>query len=171
MRTGERHVYMNKGIREHSAEAIGMPKTAAQIVEDFKKGPVNLKVTFTIIAMNSPILRYTGWTIAEYIIRFKWNSMPSSLREELRSGVFEAIDAYQVYEDTIECCARCVIAMMEHEWPHSWLELSSDLKERCRRGSYRCAIVFAIQRRLVENVATLTSIRSQQRRKEMHTAM
>ncbi|KAJ1374728.1 Exportin-5 [Parelaphostrongylus tenuis] len=142
-----------------------------QIVEDFKEGPVNLKVTFAIIAMNSPILRYTGWTIAEYIIRYKWNSMPSSLREELRSGVFEAIDAYQVYEDTIECCARCVIAMMEHEWPHNWLELSSDLKERCLRGSYHSAIVFAIQRRLVENVATLTSIRSQQRRKEMHTAM
>ncbi|KAJ1360866.1 hypothetical protein KIN20_019960 [Parelaphostrongylus tenuis] len=103
--------------------------------------------------MNSPILPFTGWTVAEYIIRYNWNSMPSRLREELRSRVFEAIDACRVYEDTIECCARCVIAVMEHEWPHNWLELSSDLQKKCLRGSYHCAIVFAIQRRLVENVA------------------
>ncbi|KAJ1355134.1 hypothetical protein KIN20_012414 [Parelaphostrongylus tenuis] len=32
LEAGERHVCMNKGIREHSAEAIGMPKTAAQTV-------------------------------------------------------------------------------------------------------------------------------------------
>ncbi|KAJ1348289.1 hypothetical protein KIN20_003554 [Parelaphostrongylus tenuis] len=30
--TGERHVSRNKGIREHSAGAVGMPKTAAQSV-------------------------------------------------------------------------------------------------------------------------------------------
>ncbi|KAJ1369762.1 hypothetical protein KIN20_031317 [Parelaphostrongylus tenuis] len=30
-----------------------------------------------------------------------WKSMPSSLREELRARVFEATDAYRVYEEDI----------------------------------------------------------------------
>ncbi|RCN41975.1 hypothetical protein ANCCAN_12080 [Ancylostoma caninum] len=76
--------------------------------------------------------------------------------------------------------------MMEHEWPQNWPELNSQLLEMTTQGipltleriqnppvpgSLSCAIVFAILRRLVENVATLASVTSQRRRKDMHGAI
>ncbi|ETN75703.1 hypothetical protein NECAME_03675 [Necator americanus] len=61
--------------------------------------------------------------------------------------------------------------MMEHEWPQNWPELNPQLQEMAIQGSLPCAIVFAILRRLVENVATLASVANQRRRKDMHTAI
>ncbi|KAE9415576.1 hypothetical protein Angca_005261, partial [Angiostrongylus cantonensis] len=143
-----------------------------QIVENFKEGPVDsvLNVAFEVISQNSLILRYTGWTLIEDLIRYKWNSIPTNLRLELRSRVFHAIDVL-LSEEIVECCARCVVAMMEHEWPQNWPELNSELHEITSRESLYCALVFAIERRLIENVATLASVGSQRRRKEMHNAM
>ncbi|VDK56054.1 unnamed protein product [Cylicostephanus goldi] len=61
--------------------------------------------------------------------------------------------------------------MMEHEWPQNWPELNGQLRELSRQGSLHCAIVFAILRRVVENVATLASVANARRRKDMHSAI
>ncbi|KAL6724536.1 hypothetical protein Aduo_019419 [Ancylostoma duodenale] len=143
-----------------------------QIIEEFKEGPAELvaNVAFQLISHSSTILRHTGWTLLEDLIRFKWNSIAPEFRVDLRNRVFHAINV-SVSEDTIEPCARCVVAMMEHEWPQNWPELNSQLLELSTQGSLSCAIVFAILRRLVENVATLASVASQRRRKDMHGAI
>ncbi|PIO75133.1 hypothetical protein TELCIR_02845 [Teladorsagia circumcincta] len=143
-----------------------------QIIENFKDGPpeVVANTAFELISQNSSILRHTGWTLLEDLIRYKWNSIPPELCLALRNRIFQAIDTL-VQEETAESCARCVVAMMEHEWPQNWPELTSQLQEICSRSSLYCAIVFAIQRRLVENVATLASVANVRRRKDMHGAM
>ncbi|KAK5977298.1 hypothetical protein GCK32_011553 [Trichostrongylus colubriformis] len=143
-----------------------------QAIEDFKDGPPEsvANTAFELISQNSPILRHTGWTLLEDLIRCKWVSLSSELRMIVRNRIFQAIDTL-LQEETTESCAKCVVAMMEHEWPQNWPELTSQLQEMCFRSSLHCAIVFAIQRRLVENVATLASIANARRRKEMHGAM
>ncbi|CAJ0590820.1 unnamed protein product [Cylicocyclus nassatus] len=143
-----------------------------QVIEELKEGPAeNLaQLAFQIIATELSVLRHTGWILLEEIIRFKWNGISSTYRVELRDGLFQAVEAL-VSEDTIEPCARCVVAMMEHEWPQNWPDLDGRLLEMAREGSLRCAVVFAILRRLVENVATLASIANPRRRKDMHSAI
>ncbi|KHJ98040.1 cation diffusion facilitator family transporter [Oesophagostomum dentatum] len=143
-----------------------------QTVEEFKEGPPELlaSVAFQLISDSTVILRHTGWTLLEDLIRYKWNSVTSEFRVELRNRVFQTVEA-SVSEDTIEPCARCVVAMMEHEWPQNWPELNTQLQQMSTQGSLPCAIVFAILRRLVENVVTLASVANQRRRKDMHTAI
>ncbi|KJH44079.1 hypothetical protein DICVIV_09889 [Dictyocaulus viviparus] len=106
-----------------------------QMIEGFKEGPVDLVVEklFDIISRSSLLIQYTSWTLIEDVIRYKWNLIATNIRLDLRNRVFHAIDI-QVSEETIECCARCVVAMMEHEWPQNWPELNSELLEMSERG-------------------------------------
>ncbi|WKY16383.1 hypothetical protein Q1695_001218 [Nippostrongylus brasiliensis] len=143
-----------------------------QAIEAFKEGPADVvaNTSFALISQNSLIHRHTGWSLLEDLIRYKWNSLPSELCLELRNRVFQAVDTLE-QEDTMEPCARCVVAMMEHEWPQNWPELNSQLKDMCSRSPLHCAFVFAIERRLVENVRTLASIANPRRRRDMNSAI
>ncbi|KAK6035311.1 hypothetical protein COOONC_27183 [Cooperia oncophora] len=143
-----------------------------QVIENFKDGPPEIvaNTAFELITRNSSILRHTGWTLLEDLIRYKWNSIPPELCLALRSRICEAIDTL-MQEENVESSARCVVAMMEHEWPQNWPELTSQLQQMCSRSFLHCAITFAIQRRLVENVATLASVSNMRRRRDMNSAM
>lgn len=125
---------------------------------------------FELIAQSSLVHRHVGWMLLEDLTRYKWNLISPEMCLSLRSRVFEAIDTI-VDEETVESCARCVVSMMEQDWPQNWPDLNSLLQLMSSKSPLQCAVVFAIERRLVENVATLASISNVRRRKEMFAAM
>lgn len=61
--------------------------------------------------------------------------------------------------------------MMEHEWPQNWQEAIPFLEEISHRSYLHSTAVFAILRRLVENVVTLMNVADPYRRRDMYNGI
>uniref|UniRef100_A0A1I7XLD2 Importin N-terminal domain-containing protein n=1 Tax=Heterorhabditis bacteriophora TaxID=37862 RepID=A0A1I7XLD2_HETBA len=107
-----------------------------QMIETLKEGcpDVIANVGFELVNKSDPFLSHVGWTFIEDLIRYKWNQLTSDYRLELRSRILQLIEV-QLTENTIESNARCVVAMMEHEWPQNWGELVIQLEQLSTRNN------------------------------------
>ncbi|CAI4228683.1 unnamed protein product [Auanema sp. JU1783] len=145
---------------------------ATKAIESLKEGnpEVLAEVGFELVGLRDDLLSHVGWNFVEELLRYKWNSIPVEFRVCLRNKILNYLELGPI-QQTIESTARSVVAMMEHEWPQNWPELFPQLEKMSSMSYLHCCTSFAIFRRLVENVVTLATVASSQRRKEMHNVI
>lgn len=70
-----------------------------------------------------------------------------------------------------DALSRIIVEMIKREWPQQWTSLLSELSDACTKGCSQTELVLLIFLRLVEDVALLQTIESNQRRKDMYQAL
>lgn len=70
-----------------------------------------------------------------------------------------------------DALSRIIVEMIKREWPQQWTTLLVELSEACTKGEAQTELVLLIFLRLVEDVALLHTIESNQRRKDIYTAL
>lgn len=70
-----------------------------------------------------------------------------------------------------DALSRIIVEMIKREWPQQWTTLLAELSEACTKGEAQTELVLLIFLRLVEDVALLQTIESNQRRKDIYQAL
>ncbi|KAF4520177.1 hypothetical protein B566_EDAN003889 [Ephemera danica] len=86
----------------------------------------------------------------------------------LANGTLPLMDEKLYIKDGV---ARLVVEMIKREWPQQWPGLLDELNELCSRGETQTELVLLVLLRLAEDVATLQTLESNQRRKDIYQAL
>lgn len=70
-----------------------------------------------------------------------------------------------------DALSRVIVEMIKREWPQQWTTLLAELSDACTKGEAQTELVLLIFLRLVEDVALLQTIESNQRRKDIYQAL
>lgn len=70
-----------------------------------------------------------------------------------------------------DALSRIIVEMIKREWPQQWTTLLAELSDACNKGEPQTELVLLIFLRLVEDVALLQTIESNQRRKDIYQAL
>uniref|UniRef100_A0A182WDY0 Importin N-terminal domain-containing protein n=1 Tax=Anopheles minimus TaxID=112268 RepID=A0A182WDY0_9DIPT len=124
-----------------------------------------------------PIVRHFGLQLMEHTIKFNWNSISQQekifIKENamklLNGGVGEAQD--QSLAHIKDGVSRIIVEMIKREWPQQWTTLLVELSDACSQGMAQTELVLLVFLRLVEDVALLQTIESNQRRKDIYQAL
>uniref|UniRef100_A0A182SNG1 Importin N-terminal domain-containing protein n=1 Tax=Anopheles maculatus TaxID=74869 RepID=A0A182SNG1_9DIPT len=124
-----------------------------------------------------PIVRHFGLQLMEHTIKFNWNSISQQekifIKENamklLNAGVGEAQD--QSLAHIKDGVSRIIVEMIKREWPQQWTTLLVELSDACTQGTAQTELVLLVFLRLVEDVALLQTIESNQRRKDIYQAL
>ncbi|XP_037929021.1 exportin-5-like [Teleopsis dalmanni] len=122
-------------------------------------------------------VKHFGLQLMEYTIKLKWNCIAHEekifIKENamklLLLGVGPAEDASLAHLK--DALSRIIVEMIKREWPQQWTSLLSELSEACTKGECQTELVLLVFLRLVEDVAILQTIESNQRRKDMYQAL
>ncbi|XP_067636787.1 exportin-5 [Eurosta solidaginis] len=122
-------------------------------------------------------VKHFGLQLMEYTIKFKWNSISHEeklfIKENamklLHFGVGPAEDATLAHLK--DALSRIIVEMIKREWPQQWTTLLAELSDACTKGEPQTELVLLVFLRLVEDVALLQTIESNQRRKDMYQAL
>lgn len=87
----------------------------------------------------------------------------------LCAGVGDAQD--QSVSHIKDGLSRIIVEMVKREWPQQWTTLLSELSDACSKGVAQTELVLLVFLRLVEDVALLQTIESNQRRKDIYQAL
>ncbi|XP_023291484.2 exportin-5 [Lucilia cuprina] len=122
-------------------------------------------------------VKHFGLQLMEYTIKFKWNCISQEeklfIKEHamklLLMGVGPAED--RSLSHLKDAVSRIIVEMIKREWPQQWTTLLSELSDACTKGEAQTELVLLVFLRLVEDVALLQTIESNQRRKDMYQAL
>uniref|UniRef100_A0A1B0CUW8 Uncharacterized protein n=1 Tax=Lutzomyia longipalpis TaxID=7200 RepID=A0A1B0CUW8_LUTLO len=122
-------------------------------------------------------VRHFGLQLMEHTVKFKWYSISQQekifVKENamklLCTGVGPAEDATLMHIK--DALSRIVVEMIKREWPQQWTTLLGELSDACTKGEAQTELVLLIFLRLVEDVATLQTMESSQRRKDIYSAL
>lgn len=70
-----------------------------------------------------------------------------------------------------DALSRIIVEMIKREWPQQWTTLLAELSDACTKGEPQTELVLLIFLRLVEDVALLQTIETNQRRKDIYQAL
>ncbi|EDW75143.1 uncharacterized protein Dwil_GK19857 [Drosophila willistoni] len=118
-----------------------------------------------------------GLQLMEYTIKFKWNQITHEEKvfikdnaiKMLNLGVGPAEDKRLLHLK--DALSRIIVEMIKREWPQQWSDLMPELSQACNQGEAQTELVLLVFLRLVEDVALLQTIESNQRRKDMYQAL
>lgn len=122
-------------------------------------------------------VRHFGLQLMENTIKFKWNQISQQekifIKENsmklLLIGVGPAEDVSLLHLK--DALSRVIVEMIKREWPQQWGTLLNELSDACTKGEAQTELVLLIFLRLVEDVALLQTIESNQRRKDIYAAL
>ncbi|XP_063695724.1 exportin-5 isoform X3 [Culicoides brevitarsis] len=125
----------------------------------------------------SSVVKHFGLQLVEHTIKFNWNNISQqekvfikeSSMKLLHEGVGLAQD--QSVAHIKDALSRIIVEMIKREWPQQWTTLLVELSEACTKGEAQTELVLLIFLRLVEDVALLHTIESNQRRKDIYQAL
>uniref|UniRef100_A0A158Q7S7 Xpo1 domain-containing protein n=1 Tax=Elaeophora elaphi TaxID=1147741 RepID=A0A158Q7S7_9BILA len=147
---------------------------ASQIIESVKELSPNdvEQIAYALISKKDIILARTGWNFLEHIIKFKWLEINDQSRFTIRYTCFAAMKSEAMLRNELRCAAaRCVVLMIEHEWPQNWPELFDQLEDIAAVSATHAQIPFITLQLLVENVVTLVTVENIARRKDLNNAI
>uniref|UniRef100_A0A1I8EM21 Xpo1 domain-containing protein n=1 Tax=Wuchereria bancrofti TaxID=6293 RepID=A0A1I8EM21_WUCBA len=171
---------------------------ASQVIESAKElSPADVEqIAYALISKKDLILARTGWNFLEHIIKFKWLVISEQSRFTIRCTCFAAMKSDAMLRNELRCAAaRCVVLMMEHEWPQNWPELFDQLEDVnfllftnnvfgiffttvtfklgiiASVSATHAQIPFITLQLLVENVVTLVTVENISRRKDLNNAI
>lgn len=122
-------------------------------------------------------VKHFGLQLIEYTIKFKWNGISQQeklfIKENamklLMAGIGPAEDKSLTHLK--DALSRIIVEMIKREWPQQWTTLLSELSDACSKGEAQTELVLMIFLRLVEDVALLQTIESNQRKKDIYQAL
>ncbi|VDK77688.1 unnamed protein product [Litomosoides sigmodontis] len=147
---------------------------ASRIIESVKElSPTDVEqIAYALISKKDLILARTGWNFLEHIIKFKWLEINDQSRLTIRYTCFAAMKSEAMLRNELRCAAaRCVVLMIEHEWPQNWPELFDELEDIASVSATHAQIPFVTLQLLVENVVTLATVENISRRKDLNNAI
>lgn len=147
--------------------------------ERFKEvSPLCAQAGLFLVTGNYPsTVRHFGLQLMEHTVKFNWNSISQQekifIKENtmklLSAGVGEAQD--QSVPHIKDGLSRIIVEMVKREWPQQWTTLLAELSDACSKGTSQTELVLLVFLRLVEDVALLQTIESNQRRKDIYQAL
>lgn len=113
----------------------------------------------------------------EHQVKFNWNKISQDekifIKENtmklIATGVGPAEDKSLLHIK--DALSRIVVEMVKREWPQQWPTLLSELSSASEKGMSQTELVALVFLRLVEDVALLQTIESNQRRKDIYQAL
>lgn len=122
-------------------------------------------------------VKHFGLQLMEYTIKFKWNCISHEEKLFIKENAMKLLLlGVGPAEDTSlshlkDALSRIIVEMIKREWPQQWTTLLAELSDACSKGEAQTELVLLIFLRLVEDVALLQTIESNQRRKDMYQAL
>lgn len=125
----------------------------------------------------STIVKHFGLQLMEHQVKFNWNKISQDEKifikdntmKLLATGVGSADDKSLLHIK--DALSRIVVEMVKREWPQQWPTLLSELSSASEKGLSQTELVALVFLRLVEDVALLQTIESNQRRKDIYQAL
>lgn len=125
---------------------------------------------------NEQVRRF-GLQLIEYTVKFKWNCITHEEKvyikdnaiKMLNVGVGPAEDRSLLHLK--DALSRIIVEMIKREWPQQWSDLLPELSLASNQGEAQTELVLLVFLRLVEDVALLQTIESNQRRKDIYQAL
>lgn len=113
----------------------------------------------------------------EHQVKFNWNKISQDEKifikdntmKLLATGVGPADDKNLLHIK--DALSRIIVEMIKREWPQQWPTLLSELSGASEKGLSQTELVALVFLRLVEDVALLQTIESNQRRKDIYQAL
>lgn len=113
----------------------------------------------------------------EYQVKFNWNKISQEEKifikdntmKLLATGVGPADDKSLLHIKN--ALSRIIVEMVKREWPQQWPTLLGELSAASEKGLSQTELVALVFLRLVEDVALLQTIESNQRRKDIYQAL
>lgn len=124
----------------------------------------------------SSIVRHFGLQLMEHCVKYRWTQMSQSekvfIKENAMKLLQEGTEPLLQEENHIkDALSRIVVEMIKREWPQQWPQLLGELSQACTRGETQTELVLLVFLRLVEDVAILETLESNQRRKDIYQAL
>lgn len=124
----------------------------------------------------SSVVRHFGLQLMEHCIKYRWTQISQSekifIKENAMKLLQEGTEPLLQEEAHIkDALSRVVVEMIKREWPQQWPTLLSELSQACTRGESQTELVLLVFLRLVEDVALLQTLESNQRRKDIYQAL
>ncbi|XP_033150497.1 exportin-5 [Drosophila busckii] len=122
-------------------------------------------------------VRHFGLQLIEYTIKFKWNCITHEEKVYIKDNAIKMLNlGVGPAEDRTllhlkDALSRIIVEMIKREWPQQWSDLLPELSQACSKGEAQTELVLLVFLRLVEDVALLQTIESNQRRKDMYQAL
>lgn len=125
----------------------------------------------------STIVKHFGLQLMEHQVKFNWNKISQEEKifikdntmKLLTTGVGPADDKSLLHIK--DALSRIIVEMVKREWPQQWPTLLSELSSASEKGLSQTELVALVFLRLVEDVALLQTIESNQRRKDIYQAL
>lgn len=125
----------------------------------------------------SAVVKHFGLQLMEHQVKFNWSKISQEEKifikdntmKLLTIGVGSADDASLLHIK--DALSRIIVEMIKREWPQQWPTLLSELSAASEKGIPQTELVALIFLRLVEDVALLQTIESNQRRKDIYQAL
>lgn len=124
----------------------------------------------------SSVVRHFGLQLMEHCIKYRWTQISQSEKLFIKENSMKLLQEGtepMIQEETHikDALSRVIVEMIKREWPQQWPTLLSELSQACTRGESQTEIVLLVFLRLVEDVALLQTLESNQRRKDIYQAL
>lgn len=166
------------------AVELTMSATASQVdrlkaytaCESFKEtSPLCAEAGLYLAAGNqhSPISRHFGLQLMEHTVKYRWTQISQQEKIFIKENAMKLLAAggAGVEPHMKDALSRVIVEMVKREWPQQWPGLLAELSEACSFGETQTELVLLVFLRLVEDVALLQTLESNQRRKDIYQAL
>ncbi|CAH1159792.1 unnamed protein product [Phaedon cochleariae] len=149
---------------------------AYQACESFKEtSPLCAEAGLYLAAgvQHSFISRHFGLQLMEHVVKYRWTQISQQEKLFIKENAMKLLSAGGISEESHmkDALSRVVVEMVKREWPQQWPGLLSELSDACACGEIQTELVLLVFLRLVEDVALLQTLESNQRRKDIYHAL
>nr|CAI5833878.1 unnamed protein product [Callosobruchus analis] len=149
---------------------------AYQACESFKEtSPLCAEAGLYLAAgtQHSLISRHFGLQLMEHTVKYRWTQISQQEKIFIKENAMKLLSAGGISEESHmkDALSRVIVEMVKREWPQQWPSLLSELSEACSCGEVQTELVLLVFLRLVEDVALLQTLESNQRRKDIYHAL
>lgn len=121
-------------------------------------------------------VKHFGLQLMENTVKCKWNQITQQEKVFIKENAMKLLSEGVICADPAQghikdALSKIVVEMVKREWPQQWTTLLSELSDACGKGTTQTELVLLIFLRLVEDVALLQTIESNQRRKDIYQAL
>nr|XP_024216968.1 exportin-5 [Halyomorpha halys] len=124
----------------------------------------------------SHFVRHFGLQLMEHCIKYRWYNMTQAEKLFIKENAMKLVESGMdtTLEDKAhmrDALSRVVVEMIKREWPQQWNTLLAELNQCASQGNIQTEMVLLVLLRLVEDVAVLQTLESNQRRKDLYQAL
>ncbi|XP_044747732.1 exportin-5 [Coccinella septempunctata] len=124
-------------------------------------------------AEHSLTSRHFGLQLMEHMVKYRWTQISQQEKIFIKENAMKLLSAGGVSDELHmkDALSRVIVEMVKREWPQQWPSLLSELSDACACGEVQTELVLLVFLRLVEDVALLQTLESNQRRKDIYHAL